>query len=262
MGKLISKIAALIALSSSSCLAVVTEANVVVVNGSVSCKRPVAAEAVRVTKGDTVTVGSTIQTEVKSDLLMSPLPGSAVRVLENNSLVLTETDLQKKGETVLGRTAKLQLNRGTVQVGLDKIGGTADFKITTPQCVAAARGTVFSTTVIKGATTTIVLNGIVAVPWTDRKGKAHTTDVNPKMKVTIKEGANGLEQEGPLPATRAELAALEAFTKFATGLGLLRFAPVGAIPAVLGPAGLAAAPLGAAPLAPIPLAPIPPLVSP
>jgi hypothetical protein len=221
MGKFIPRFAALIALSSSSCLAAVTEARVVVVNGSVSCKPALNAEAAPVTKGDTVTVGSTIQTEMKSDLLISPLPGAAVRVLENNSVVLTESDLQKKGETVLGRKAKLQLNRGTVQVGLEKIGATTDFKITTPQCVAAARGTVFSTTVVNGATTVVVFQGIVDIPWKDGKGKAHTVDVKAKMRVRIKEGSSGLEQEGPVRATKDEVSALENFIKLAASFGLL-----------------------------------------
>lgn len=253
MWKLFSILAAL-TFSSFSCLAVVTDAKVVVVNGSVSCKPTFTAEAVPVSKGDTVTVGSTVQTEMKSDLLMSPLPGAAIRILENNSVVLTEADLQKKGETVLGRKAKLQLNRGTVQVGLDKIGGTADFKITTPQCVAAARGTVFGTTASKAATTVVVLEGVVAVPWKDGKGKTHAPDVRAKMKVTIKVGRDGqLEQEGPVRATQADLSSLRDFTKFAAARGLLRFA---SLPA---PAAVAA---GGGPSGAIPAAPQAPLVSP
>ncbi len=254
MGKLFSIFSALILYSLSSCFAAVTEAKVVVVNGSVSCKPSFTAEPVPVAKGDTVTVGSTVQTEMKSDLLMSPLPGAAIRVLENNSIVLTETDLEKKGETVLGRKAKLQLNRGTVQVGLDKIGGTADFKITTPQCVAAARGTIFGTTASETATTVVVLEGVVSVPWTDGKGKAHAPDVRAKMKVTIKKGRDGLlEQEGPVRATKAELSALADFFDYATTWRLLssplRFA--NRVPPV--------APAGGGPL---PLAPEAPLVSP
>ena len=226
----------MVALSSSSCFAVVTEARVVVVNGTVSCKRSVTAEPEPVTKGKSVTVGSTIQTEVKSDLLMSPVPGSAVRILENNSVVLSEADLQKKGESIIGRKAKLQLNRGTVQVGLDKIGQTTDFKITTPQCVAAARGTVFATTVVKGATTTVVREGVVVIPWKDRKGKAHTVNVTANMKLVIKEGANGLEQVGPVRATKAELSALDDFVFYSAGWRLLHLAPMRSFPLPVAPA--------------------------
>ena len=256
MGKSFSIFSALILYSTSLCLAAVTEAKIVVVNGSVSSKPSFTAKPVPVSKGDIVTVGSTVQTEMKSDLLMSPLPGTAIRVLENNSVVLTETDLEKKGETVLGRKAKLQLNRGTVQVGLDKIGGTADFKITTPQCVAAARGTIFATTASETATTVIVLEGVVSVPWKDGKGKAHAPDVRAKMKVTIKKGRNGLlEQEGPVRATRAELSALEDFFNFAATWRLLSFPQRFAAGS---PTGVA---VGGGRF-PLPLAPEAPLVSP
>ncbi|MEO7318758.1 MAG: hypothetical protein ABIZ56_07195, partial [Chthoniobacteraceae bacterium] len=130
----------------------------------------------------------------------------------------------------------------------------ADFKITTQQCVAAARGTIFGTKVVKGATTVIVLEGVVAVPWKDGKGKEHAPDVRAKMKVTIKAGRNGLlEQEGPVRATKAELAELDDFTKFAATWRLLRFLPPQAIGFAPGPGQGGG---------PIPLAPQAPLVSP
>ena len=74
------------------------------------------------------------------------------------------------------------------------------------------------------------------------------------MKVTIKEGRNGLlEQEGPVRATKAELSALEDFTKFAAFWKLLLFLPRQA---------LRLAPEPGSGGGPIPLAPQAPLVSP
>lgn len=54
-------------------------------------------------------------------------------------MILEQADLQKSGERVIGRKAVLELKKGPVQVIVDP-RTKADFKINTPQCVAAARG--------------------------------------------------------------------------------------------------------------------------
>ena len=76
-----------------------------------------------------------------------------------------------------------------------------------------------------------------------------------KMKVTIKAGRSGLlEQEGPVRATKSELAELESFTKLAATWGLLGFLPRRALGFAPG-----SGPVGGGP---IPLAPQAPLISP
>ena len=212
--------------------AVVTEAEVIVVKGTVTTVAPSANQPISVARGQGISVGSRIDTGDKSDLLMSPFPSSAVRVLENNSVVLTETDLEKSGETILGRKAKLQLHKGTVQVALEKLpGSTVDFKVTTPQCVAAARGTVFSTTTFKDYTTTIVAEGIVGMPWVDKDGKIHDVEVKAGMKLTLQETPDGLVQIGPEKASDAEIKALIDFVKESMALGLLSLPPIGELTA-------------------------------
>ena len=119
--------------------AAVTDAKAMAVKGSVKSGPPAAPELAQVQQGNNIHVGHAINTAEISELLMSPFQGSAVRVLEKSSVILEEADLQKTGEKVIGRKAVLELKKGTGQVVVDP-RQKADIKITTPQCVAAARG--------------------------------------------------------------------------------------------------------------------------
>jgi hypothetical protein len=116
-----------------------TEAKAVAVKGDVKSGPPAAPALPQVQQGSNIHVGHAIKTAEVSELLMSPFQGSAVRVLEKSSVILQEVDLQKSGERVIGRKAVLELKKGPVQVIVDP-RTKADFKISTPQCVAAARG--------------------------------------------------------------------------------------------------------------------------
>ena len=214
-------------LSTPSAFATVSQATVVAVRGSVTSAPSTSAAFAPVVKGNAITVGSAIKTADASELLMSPFQGSAIRVLEESSVGLSESDLQKSGETVLGRKAVLDLHRGSVQVALDKRpGGSVDFKIGTPQCVAAARGTVFQTSA-SGACETqiIVLRGEVLVSWTDANRQKHEEVVKPGMKRTIscKRDLESIYE----PATAAELASLTAFENESMAAGLVHVASLG-----------------------------------
>jgi hypothetical protein len=109
------------------------------VKGDVKSGPPAAPALPQVQQGSNIHVGHAIKTAVVSELLMSPFQGSAVRVLEQSSVILEQADLQKSGERVIGRKAVLELKKGPVQVIVDP-RQKANVKITTPQCVAAARG--------------------------------------------------------------------------------------------------------------------------
>lgn len=211
---------ALAAITSTS--AAISQANVVATKGSVKSALAALEELVPVRQGSTITVGSTIQTGETSEVLMSAFPGSAVRILEQNSTVLAEADLQKNGETVIGRKAMLNLRKGAVQVALDKAPGNVDFSITTPQCVAAARGTVFQTAVINGATTTTVSRGTVSILSRDAKGKLRVVVLKAGMTLTVRRSADGTVQLNPVRASKAQLAALFAFEKQVVASGLVR----------------------------------------
>jgi hypothetical protein len=197
-----------------------TDAKAMAVKGDVKSGPPAAPTLPQVQKGNNIHVGHAIKTAEVSELLMSPFQGSAVRVLEKSSVVLEEADLEKSGEKVIGRKAVLELKKGTGQVVVDP-RQKADIKITTPQCVAAARGTVYQTAVVdKETTVTIVLRGEVVVTCEDSKGR-HETVVKAGMKlITRKRLEGGKEVLGPggpgpgdcesilEPATKAELAGL------------------------------------------------------
>jgi hypothetical protein len=215
----------IIGLSISSASATPTEAKAMAVKGDVKSGPPAAPALPQVQQGSNIRVGHEIKTAEISELLMSPFQGSAVRVLEKSSVILQEADLQKSGEKVIGRKAVLELKKGPVQVIVDP-RQKADVKITTPQCVAAARGTVYQTAVVdKETTVTIVLRGEVVVTCEDSKGR-HETVVKAGMKLTTRKRREGgkeiLGPHGPGPgdcdsvleqATKAELAGLAELEK-------------------------------------------------
>jgi hypothetical protein len=225
--------AVIIGLSISSTSATPTEAKAVAVKGSVKSGPPAAPQLPQVQQGSNIHVGHAIKTAEVSELLMSPFQGSAVRVLEKSSVVLEEADLQKSGERVIGRKAVLELKKGPVQVIVDP-KTKADFKISTPQCVAAARGTVYQTSAVdKETTVTIVLRGEVIVTCEDSKGR-HETVVKAGMKLTTrKKREGGKEVLGPgepgpgdcvsilEPASKAELEGLAELEKEALERGLV-----------------------------------------
>jgi FecR protein len=220
-------------LSISSASATTTEAKAVAVKGDVKSGPPAAPALPQVQQGSNIRVGHAIKTAEVSELLMSPFQGSAVRVLEKSSVILEQADLQKSGERVIGRKAVLELKKGPVQVIVDP-KTKADFKISTPQCVAAARGTVYQTSAVdKETTVTIVLRGEVVVTCEDSKGR-HETVVKAGMKLTTrKKREGGKEVLGPgepgpgdcvsilEPASKAELEGLAELEKEAVQRGLV-----------------------------------------
>jgi len=131
--------AVIVGLLVPSAFATTTEAKAMAVKGDVKSGPPAAPALPQVQQGSNIHVGHAIKTAEVSELLMSPFQGSAVRVLEKSSVILEQADLQKSGERVIGRKAVLELKKGPVQVIVDP-RTKADFKISTPQCVAAARG--------------------------------------------------------------------------------------------------------------------------
>jgi hypothetical protein len=228
----IAALTALAILSIPSASATPTAAEAVAVKGSVKSGPPVAVELAPVQKGSAIHVGNAIKTAEVSELLMSPFQGSAVRVLEKSSVILSESDLQKSGEKVIGRKAVLELKKGPVQVIVDP-RTKVDFKISTPQCVAAARGTIYQTSVVdKETTVTIVLRGEVVVVCEDAYGR-HVTVVKAGKKLTTRKrraGGKEILGRGPGPgdcesiledATKAELAGLADLEKEAIEKGLV-----------------------------------------
>jgi hypothetical protein len=203
-----------------------TEAEAIVVKGEVTAKAVGAVEPQLVQRGSSVVVGSTVKTAKRSDVLMSAFPGSAVRVTEDNEVILREVDLRKRGQTVIGRKVVLELRKGTVMVAIDKPKqGKIDFTINTPQCVAAARGTVFSTSTEDGVTKAVVLDGRVDCIGAGSDGK-EIVSVLPGKKVNIGSGKDGMLAGEPVPATEGELKELMDFLEEAVAKGLVNPEPV------------------------------------
>ncbi len=176
---------ALLASLALSARASVTEARVVVVKGTVTTTAPASSQEQPAVRNAEISVGSSIGTAQKSSILMEPTPGSAVMVLEQSKVVLTADDLKKTGETIIGRKTFLNLSQGKVQAALaHPQNGGVDFKIKTPQCVAAARGTVYSVTTNGNSTTILVGQGSVVVTWTFH-GKTYTKIVSAGQELTV-----------------------------------------------------------------------------
>lgn len=188
MRKINIAIALLLASFQFSAYALITEARAVVVKGTVTDIAPSSSTETPVVRDAEIQVGSTIGTAEKSSLLMQPTPGAAVMVLEKSSVVLTEDDLKKTGETIIGKKTILNLRKGAVEAALlHPNGGGVDFKIKTPQCVAAARGTVYGVSVSPdGNSTTIVTSAgsSVTVTWVVN-GQLQTVTVGPNQTLTV-----------------------------------------------------------------------------
>ncbi len=212
-----------------------TKAEAIVVKGDVTALAVGAVQPQLVQQGSSVGVGSMIRTAKRSDVLMSAFPGSAVRVMEDNEVILKEADLRKRGETIIGRKVVLNLRKGTVMVAIDKPeNGKIDFSINTPQCVAAARGTVFSTSTENGITKTVVLFGLVVCKGEGIGGR-QIVSVPPGLKVNIGSDKDGMLPGEPVPATEEELKELMEFMEEAAAKGLVALAPVGSAPAAIMP---------------------------
>ncbi|MBI4026853.1 MAG: FecR domain-containing protein [Verrucomicrobia bacterium] len=96
----------------------------------------------------TLPMGTTVQTGKSGRAVIVTLPGAAIRMEGSSKVVLSELDFEKSGEKVTSRKAMIDLQSGTVSALISKNDPqTTDFRIKTPQGVAAARGTFYAVTV-------------------------------------------------------------------------------------------------------------------
>ncbi len=103
-----------------------------------------------------IPAGTTIRTGADSSAVVVPMQGAAVQVASNTTVTLESLFTGTK------RTAELQLRSGTVSALLDPTRATAtDFRIRTPQGVAAARGTHYGVAHVNGQTVIAVKDGSV-----------------------------------------------------------------------------------------------------
>jgi hypothetical protein len=91
-------------------------------------------------------------------------PGSKLFLMPDSTLTLSSMQVATAGDTITQRQASVKLANGTLKSIFNrKLGNNSpiDFQVHTPTGVAAARGTIYITSVIGGVTYVEVLQGTV-----------------------------------------------------------------------------------------------------
>ena len=114
--------------------------------------------------GQVLPIGSTVRTGDDGTAVLITTPGSAIQVGNDSLLKINDLAFASSGGAVTERKARLQLTSGVVSAMIDPTTPKiTDFKIQTPQGVAAARGTFYAVTVRSGKTYVAVDHGKVGV---------------------------------------------------------------------------------------------------
>jgi hypothetical protein len=114
--------------------------------------------------GQVLPIGSTVRTDDDGSAVLQTTPGSAIKLGPGSALRINDLAFAQSHGNVTERKARLQLTSGAVSAMIDP--GTpkiTDFKIQTPQGVAAARGTFYAVTIAHGHTYVSVNRGKVGV---------------------------------------------------------------------------------------------------
>ena len=142
------------------------KARVSSVSGRVTFSDPHSTEFVPLTAGAEIPIGSRIQTGRDGTAVVVVVSGAAMQISENSDVTIASMSSSPEK-----RKALVSLKSGTVSALIDpKRSKQTDFKIQTPQGVAAARGTFYGVTVRNGKTFVGVKKGKVGVAYTPKSG--------------------------------------------------------------------------------------------
>ena len=157
----------------ASGIAAPVEAKVKSVSGQVEWLEPGSQVFKPLAKGAMLPVGSSIKTGKDGEAIIVAVPGAAIRVAPSTLLTLGENDFAKDGDKVTSRQATIDLHAGTVSALIQhNERDVTDFKIKTPQGVAAARGTFYGVTVDEnGQVCVAVKEGSVGLKKADDQSK-------------------------------------------------------------------------------------------
>jgi len=115
-------------------------------------------------KGQVLPIGSTVRTGENGTAILVTTPGSAIEIGNDSVLKINDLAFAKTNGAVTERKARLDLTSGAVSAMIDpSTPKITDFKIQTPQGVAAARGTFYAVSVVHGKTFVSVDHGKVGV---------------------------------------------------------------------------------------------------
>ncbi len=134
------------------------------VTGRVSYSAPHSDTFATLAAGAEIPVGSRIRTGSDGTAVVVVVSGAAMQVSENSDVTISSMSSSTEK-----RKALVTLKSGTVSALIDpKRSKQTDFKIQTPQGVAAARGTFYGVTVKGGKTYVGVKKGKVGVAHTPK----------------------------------------------------------------------------------------------
>ena len=115
-------------------------------------------------KGQVLPIGNTVRTGDDGTAILVTTPGSAIEIGNDSVLKINDLAFAKTNGAVTERKARLDLTSGAVSAMIDpSTPKITDFKIQTPQGVAAARGTFYAVSVVHGKTFVSVDHGKVGV---------------------------------------------------------------------------------------------------
>ena len=141
------------------------KARVSSVSGRVTYSAPHTDTFAPLPAGSEIPVGSRIRTGSDGTAVVIVVSGAAMQIAENSDVAISSMS-----STPEKRKALVTLKSGTVSALIDpKRSKQTDFKIQTPQGVAAARGTFYGVTVKNGKTFVGVKKGKVGVAHTPKK---------------------------------------------------------------------------------------------
>ena len=134
------------------------------VGGRVTFSAPHQDAFATLAAGAEIPIGSRIRTGSDGTAVVIVVSGAAMQIAENSDVILSSMS-----STPEKRKAMVTLKSGTISALIDpKRSKQTDFKIQTPQGVAAARGTFYGVTVKNGKTYVGVKKGKVGVAHTPK----------------------------------------------------------------------------------------------
>jgi len=165
-------------------------------------------DAPRLKPGDRIPPGARIRTGPNSKVIASVFPGVIIQVQQNSDFGIPVAEYEQRGNR-LRHEFEGDLKQGGVLSAIKDIpSDDIDFKIRTPQGVAAARGTVFASYTTGNFTLTVSQEGNILVQSADA---TISITVIPGTKAVVTALANGSFTQEEFDATSEELAVLENF---------------------------------------------------
>lgn len=142
----------------------------------------------KITENMQLPPGTSITTGADGSVGLRLVPGTTTVVGPNTTMKIASLDYSQAASGEKKREILLNLTKGSIFSSLIKNDGNSDFRVSTPEGVAAARGTDWSVTVSGSTVSVAVVDGNVAIDLPN--GKIITIPANKVGVSTTGSGAN------------------------------------------------------------------------